>query len=66
MGASSEISKDGTIAVFSDHNNSTGGSGRGAMVILKYTQGYWKQIATAYFTDYGARTNSYPGFNGCI
>ena len=66
MGASSDISKDGTTVVFSDHHNDTGGTNRGAMMMFKYTEGYWKQIATAYFSDYGAPNESYPGYHGCI
>ena len=66
VGASSWISKDGKTAVVSDNQNDTGGTDRGAVMLFKYTEGYWKQVATAYFTDYGATNSSYPGWHGCI
>jgi len=66
IGASSWMSKDGKTVAVSESHNDTGGTDRGAVMLFNYTQGYWKQIATAYFTDYGSLNNSRPGYYGNI
>ena len=62
LGDASYISKDGSIVAINESHHDWGGTNRGALHMFKYTEGYWKQIGTGYFHDFGATNNSYPGW----